>query len=106
MKGIQLARQVIDVVVGHRPGAGVAVAGGDAVDHTVFFQQLREKTLATFDAGAEFRARRQRDATAALSDGENILQRQGCAIQDQGGSRLSGVGHGHWSRRQSRKGKS
>ncbi|MCY1397500.1 hypothetical protein D9M71_125070 [compost metagenome] len=46
MEGVQVTGQGFDVLQRHRDHAGVAVAGGDAVDHPFLVQQRVEEACA------------------------------------------------------------
>jgi hypothetical protein len=53
VEGVQMTRQRFDVMQRHRHHAGVAVAGGHAVDHAFLVQQRVEELRALGDALAE-----------------------------------------------------
>ncbi len=49
VEGVQMTRQRLDLMQRYGHHAGVAVAGGDAVDHAFLVQQAVEKTRALGD---------------------------------------------------------
>ncbi|MNP41215.1 hypothetical protein D3C76_1349040 [compost metagenome] len=76
VEGVQVTRQGLDMLHRHGNHAGVAVAGGDAIDHAFLVQQGVEEACAAVDVlaipGVVLQVRR----GAAFSQGNDFFDRQ------------------------------
>ena len=76
MEGEQVPGQSLDLMQRHGHHAGVAVAGGDAVDHAFLVQQGVEKACALGDLLAVGGIALQLRVGAALGQGDHLLDGQ------------------------------
>jgi len=98
VKGVQMTRQGFDVFQWHRHHAGVAVAGGHAVDHAFLVQQRVEELRALGDALAVRGIVLQASGYLAVGQGQHVFDAQGAFTKGDGLKRRR--------HRSSRKGKS
>ena len=92
VEGIEMARQGFEVLCPlHGTRHGIAVTGGDAVDHAFFFQQAFQQGRAGLDTGAEGGIRSQAHLTAAFGDIDQLLEGDITAVENQGGGRGGGL---------------
>ena len=98
VKGVQMTRQGFDVLQRHRHYAGVAVAGGHAVDHAFLVQQRVEELRALGDALAVRGIVLQASGHLAVGQGQHVFDAQGAFTKGDGLKRRR--------HRSSRKGKS
>ncbi|MNQ70308.1 hypothetical protein D3C85_849410 [compost metagenome] len=99
VEGVQMTGQRLDVMQRHRDHAGIAIAGGYAVDHAFLVQQRVQKTRALGDALAVGRVALQLRRHLAVGQCQHIFNAQRAFAE---GYRLK-----RWRRhRSSRKGKS
>lgn len=90
MKGEQVLRQRFDLMQWHRYHAGIAIAGGDAIDHAFAVQQGVEKLRAAGDAAAKDFVRLQSCRRTALRHGQHVLDAQKVFAKDHGLSHDAG----------------
>ncbi len=90
MKGEQVLRQRLDLMQRHRHHAGIAIAGGNAVDHALAVQQGVEKLCAAGDAAAKGLVRLQPCRRTALRHGQHVLDAQKVFAKDHGLSHDAG----------------
>ncbi|MNF93990.1 hypothetical protein D3C84_766850 [compost metagenome] len=76
VEGVEVPRQRLDLMQRHGHHAGVAIAGGDAVDHAFLVQQAVEKARALGNLLAEGGVALQLRAGAALGQGDHLLDGQ------------------------------
>ncbi|RMS12693.1 hypothetical protein ALP75_200484 [Pseudomonas syringae pv. actinidiae] len=77
VKRIQMTRQRLDMLQRHRHHAGIAITGGDAVDHAFLAQQRIKKLRAPGDACAKFIVALQRARCLTIGQGQHVFDTQG-----------------------------
>ncbi len=91
----ELQRQLLDQRARHALRAGIAVAGGDAIDHAVLVEQAVEEGRALGDPAGEGRVVGEAHRGALLRDREHVLDGQRPGAEDD----RFGVGAGHGAER-------
>ena len=82
--GVEVMRQFRHQRRGHGHGAGIAVAGGDAVDHAVLGQQPGDEVGAGLDARLEGAIAAQFGRGLAPRQGADVLDAQAAAVKQDG----------------------